>query len=127
MKVCYVAGPYRSKAGPHDFYGTLQNIRAAEAVAIDLWRMGIAALCPHKNTACFDGAVEGDEIWLEGALEMMKRCDIVVMTPGWRESSGARKEYEVAEERGIPIYEYDRDYWLLKALAQRGRRGVIAG
>lgn len=102
MKVAYVAGPYRSKDGP---YGILQNIRAAEEVAGELWRLGFAAICPHKNTAMFDGAAP-DSVWLEGDIEIMRRCDFVVMVPGWRQSAGAAFENEIAKKRGMPVYEW---------------------
>jgi hypothetical protein len=101
MKVAYVAGKYRAPT----VRGIVENIRAAEAVAIELWRMGFAVVCPHLNTACFDGAAP-DEVWLKGDLEILSRCDLVVMVPGWEQSSGACGERDFAEEHDLPVY-----YW----------------
>lgn len=103
MKLAYVAGPYRAACE----WRVTQNIREAEAVALELWRMGYAVICPHKNTAYFGGA-EGllDQTWLDGDLEMIARCDLVVGTPRWRESLGARAEVEFAARRGIKFYEW---------------------
>lgn len=102
MKLAYVAGPYRAST-PH---GLVINIRRAEAVALELWKQGYAVICPHKNTALFDGEAP-DEVWLEGDLEMMRRCDLVVFIPRWWASKGALAEYEEAKDRGIPCYYWD--------------------
>ncbi len=98
MKVVYIAGPYRS----HTVNGIVNNIRAAEAVAIKYWQMGYAVICPHKNTALFDGVCD-DNIWLDGDLEILKRCDTIVMMTGWSNSSGANAEHALAIELGIEI------------------------
>ena len=97
--VAYVAGPYRSKEGPN---GILKNIMAARDIAIQLWRMGYAVVCPHANTFLMDGAAP-DDVWLEGDLEILRRCDMVVMTPNWKESSGATAEKNEAEANNIPV------------------------
>jgi hypothetical protein len=115
--LAYIAGPYRS-ATPS---GIVANIRAAEAVAIELWRMGFAVLTPHLNTALMDGLCP-DEVWLKGDLVMLGRCDLLVLVPGWERSSGARAERTHAVLHGIPVYEWasaeDR-----AALVELGKRG----
>ncbi len=102
MQLAYVAGPYRADSES----GVIANIRRAEAVAIMLWQMGYAVLCPHKNTALFGGLCP-DDVWLKGDLVMMERCDLVVLVPGWQESSGTRAEVERARELGIPVREWE--------------------
>lgn len=98
MKVAYIAGPYRGKT----HYEIEQNIRAAEAVAIKYWKLGYAVICPHKNTAHFDGLAT-DDIWLEGDLELLRRSDVIVMMPNWAFSDGARTEYSEAMDFGKEI------------------------
>lgn len=93
MKVAYIAGPYRAKNG----VTVLENIRAAEQVAIKYWRLGFAVITPHLNTAFFDGLAP-DNVWLEADLEFLRRCDVVVMMKTWKYSSGAVKEHELALE-----------------------------
>lgn len=98
MKVAYISGPYRGKTENE----VVANIKAAEVVAIKYWRLGYAVICPHKNTALFDG-ICSEDVFLEGDIEIMKRCDVVVMMKEWRNSSGARKELEIATRNGLAI------------------------
>lgn len=102
MKLIYVAGPYTAPT----HYQVTQNIRAAEEVAVELWRRGFAVICPHKNTAMLDGAVEDGEKWLQGGLEMLRRCDAVVVVEGWEGSEGTKREIEEARALGMRVY-----YW----------------
>lgn len=94
----YVAGPFR---GP-DHYAIHKNILAAEDISWHVWAMGGVALCPHLNTQHFQGSLP-DDIWLEGDIIMLKRCDVVLMMPRWRDSSGATEEHRVAIEAKIPV------------------------
>lgn len=103
MDIAYVGGPYRANS----IHAIGCNIRAAEAVAVELWRMGWAVICPHLNSAFLDGAVP-DEAFLAGDLEIMTRCDALVLIEGWRDSQGARAERDHAYRLGIPVY-----YWHL--------------
>lgn len=99
MKLIYVAGPFR---GPNS-WEIEQNIRRAESLALEVWRLGAAALCPHTNTRFFQGAAD-DKVWLEGDLEMLRRCDALILTPDWIKSSGARAEVAEANRLEIPVF-----------------------
>ena len=98
MKVAYISGPYSARA----ISGVVKNIRAAERVAVRWWHHGYAVLCPHLNTALLDGELGYDQI-LEGDLEFVRRADVIVMLPGWRNSIGATREHTLAEELGKKI------------------------
>lgn len=113
MRVVYVAGPYRAATE----YGVLQNIQQAEKLALRVWLAGAACICPHKNTAFFGGMAH-DDVWLEGDKEIVKRCDAVVCTDGWRESKGASGEVALANELNIPVFERFED---LKAWLTQGQ------
>lgn len=99
MKVGYVAGPFRGAS----HWDIAENIRNAERLALAVWKLGAACICPHANTAHFQNAAP-DEVWLQGDLEMLARCDFVLMTPDWQRSTGARAEYDFAKDKGIPIF-----------------------
>jgi len=105
IRLVYVAGPYRSTSE----WQVLQNIRHAEELALRVWRSGAACICPHKNTAIFGGAAD-DEVWLQGALVMLLRCDAVICNDNWKASLGARAEVEVAKSHGIPVFETFEDF-----------------
>lgn len=100
MKVAYIAGPFRSKTP----WGVELNIRMAEMVAASYWRKGFAVITPHANSRFFTGIVP-DETFLEGDLEILKRCDLLVLAPGWEQSEGAKAERELALALRIPIEE----------------------
>ena len=44
-----------------------------------------------------------DSFWLEATLELLRRCDLVVMMENWEESTGARGEHDEAIRRGIRV------------------------
>lgn len=119
MKLAYVAGRYRADT----VRGIVENIRAAEAVALELWRLGFAVICPHKNTSMFDGAAP-DSVWLQGDLVMLGRCDLVVMVPGWESSKGACAERERAEMLEINVRYWPQDADLLAEIAGKRAEAV---
>jgi hypothetical protein len=111
VKTVYVAGPFRSKKDEHgqiNQWNQNQNIQNAARIALQLWKYGFAVICPHLNTAPFQGALP-DAVWLRGDLELLLGCAYIVMTPDWRDSQGARAEFDFASERGIRRFEWDDD------------------
>lgn len=99
MKVVYVAGPFRGV----NAWEIENNVRLAENLALEVWKLGAAAICPHTNTRFFHGAAP-DEVWLEGDLAILAKCDAIVMTHTWRRSKGATAEYHYAIKHGIPVF-----------------------
>lgn len=115
-KLVYVAGPFRGKS----HFAVAENVRNAERASLRVWSLacavpGLAAICPHSNTAHFQDALP-DRVWLEGDLSMLYVCDAVYLTEDWERSSGAREEVKQAKLRGIPvftdIYELGKHYGL---------------
>lgn len=100
MKIIFLSGPYR---GEHA-WKIRQNINRAEELAWQVWALGAACLCPHLNTANFQGSLE-DKVWLEGDLAMLRKCDAVMLTRDWRRSAGASAEREEALRLGLPVFE----------------------
>lgn len=99
-RVIYVAGPYNA-AGRAE---VLDNIMRARDYARKLWAMGWVVLCPHANSGLMDGEAIPDSAFVEGSLELMLRCDAVLMIPGWENSKGARAELEAAIYQGMDVY-----------------------
>ena len=99
MKLAYVAGPYRGRT--HN--DVAQNIAAAREVAAHLWSLGYAVICPHLNSAFMSG-VAPEEVFMNGGLAMLRRCDLVVLVEGWQASQGTAREIEEARSCGLPIF-----------------------
>jgi len=101
MPVVYVAGPFRGT----NAWEIERNIRRAEALAFEVWMLGgVACICPHTNTRFFDGTAP-NATWLDGDIEMMRRCDAVIFTPDWERSAGARAERVFCDEHGIRCFD----------------------
>lgn len=99
MKVVYIAGPYRSKTE----YGVHEHIRDAERSAVEVWRAGAVALCPHKNSGYLSGVV-AEDVFLQGDLELLRRCDAVLLIGAWWTSEGTLAEKRTAERLGLPVF-----------------------
>lgn len=101
IPVVYVAGPYRA----HTRERVELNIAAAKHVGALAIAKGWMPLIPHANTAGFEHLTQADDdFFLRGTLELMRRCDAVVLCPGWVASIGTRKEIEIAKSIGTPVY-----------------------
>lgn len=102
MKKIYIAGKYRDQRG--EWYVRM-NIREAESAAVQIWKFGGAAFCPHKNTAGLGGVLNiPDEVWLQGDLEFLAVCDALYALPNYVTSNGARAEIAFALEHGIKVF-----------------------
>jgi hypothetical protein len=51
----------------------------------------------------------------------MRRCDLVVVVPGWETSGGTLKEIAEAERLGIPVFYWLRDEDVLCAFGDPAR------
>ena len=109
MKVVYVAGPFRGKS----HWDIAENIRTAERLALQVWKSGMVAICPHLNTAHFQDELP-DMTWLNGDLELLLRSDAMILTENWKQSAGAEAERNFAFDHKIPVFTsiLDLQVWL---------------
>ena len=98
----YTAGPYSQTAGA----GTVEeNIQRAKDIAVELWNRGYTVLCPHLNTAGFETLTTlSNKDFVDRDLEMVERCDAIVMLPGWESSLGAVRELECARSNDLVVW-----------------------
>lgn len=113
MRLIYIAGPFRGKTS----WDVEKHIRHAEDLAYEVARLGAMPLCPHTNTRFFDGTMT-EQFWLDGTLELMSRCDAVVLTDDWHFSAGARAEVQKAHALNLPVFENidALRVWLMKGI-----------
>ncbi len=96
--VIYIAGPYRGASA----WRIYRNTHRAECVANLVWEAGHYALCPHANTAHASEHVT-DAQYIDGTMELMRRCDAVLVLPNSDKSEGTRGEIQEAINIGIPV------------------------
>jgi hypothetical protein len=107
----YVGGKYRGKTVFH----VIWNILKARKVSMWLWRHQISNICPHTNSALIDYGMDKvpDDFILPAYLDILKRCDAMVLVSGWSDSVGTLAEIELATKMNIPIY-YDPEHLYYK-------------
>jgi len=98
MRLIYIAGAFRAPTP----WQIEQNIRRAEEASLKIWKLGDVPVCPHTMTRFFQGECP-DEIYLKGTLEMLSRCDAILMLKGWEKSSGSIQELELAKSLELEV------------------------
>ena len=99
MHLLYIAAPYRATT-----INKLQhNIYEASKMAQYYWHQGFAVICPHMNSANFDGLIS-DKVFLSATMLMLSKCSHIAIHPTWTESSGSIEEYEYAIKHELTIH-----------------------
>ncbi len=113
MDVVYLVSPYRGTSN-NVLTAWIQrqiNIYNARKAAKALWKKGYYVFSPTINTANFDG-ITSDAQFLNFGLEMIKRCDTVVILNTDEKklecSSGCIGEIEFAGLLGKKIILYSQ-------------------
>lgn len=102
----YVAGPYRAA----NTWGVDRNIQRAREAGAVVAHLGHYPVIPHSNTAHFDGVAD-DQLFLEGTMKLLTKCDGAIFLEGWVSSTGSRAEWVRARQLGIPRFTCGRDLW----------------
>ena len=102
MKLLYIAGPYRAKTSAE----VVGNINFAWLVALEVVRTcpDVFPVVPHLNTQHMDGAAP-DQYFLDGTMELLKRCDAILAIGDYRKSAGTLAELEYAAKKGMPMFQ----------------------
>lgn len=99
MKLIYVAGKFRAKTE----WEIQCNVHTAEILGHQIAMLGFMPIIPHANTRFFHD-IKDDKFWLDGTLEILRRCDAVAMVHNWRDSEGATGERNEAINLKIPVF-----------------------
>lgn len=101
MKVVYVAGRFSAP----DQWRRARNVRAAETLAFAVAEVGAMPLNPLANTHNFFGTLSEENFWYPGTMELLRRCDAMIIVPGWEGSKGVAMEIEEAKKISMPVFE----------------------
>jgi hypothetical protein len=104
----YIAGAITPTGDGNHAIEFLENVRKGVRAAIYLIHEGFAPFCPMLDLQYFLSLpygwnIEVDKIY-QLSIEWMKACDAIFLLSGAEESKGWRKEKEIADQEGIPIY-----------------------
>jgi hypothetical protein len=111
MRLIYCAGPYSA----HTREAVEMNIRAMERLGVEVAKLGAMPVVPHSNTSAPEyETVQPYPFWIDGTLELMRRCDAVLLASDWKRSRGACGERDEARAIGMPVFETlaQLDAWL---------------
>jgi hypothetical protein len=109
VKAIYLAGPYRAPTA----WAIEKNVRLAEEWGLQVAELGLLPVIPHTMFRYYHGQAT-DQFWLAATLELLSRCDAILMLPGWSSSEGSRGEYALAGQLRMPVFE---DFGKLRAWA----------
>lgn len=112
MKVIYIAGPYRA-SGDRTVEHNVDRAALVAATVVSVSDARVSVLVPHLVGHGVDEAmaafpperVPGDAYWLAATLELLRRCDAVVLVWGWEASAGTAAEIAEARALGLPVFE----------------------
>jgi hypothetical protein len=100
MIKAYVAGPYSAETGNAVWW----NITRARTIAESLWKSGFSVFCPHLNSAHMEGLAPITSYY-DGDIEWLKCAELLVLLEGWEASPGTVKEFEVAADSNLIMWE----------------------
>jgi hypothetical protein len=99
MKVIYIAAPFSAETE----WERSENVQMARRHGLEVARLGAMPLLPTANTSLFWGQCNPG-FWYLGTLELLRRCDAIYLCPGWLNSRGCVREWELARKMGLPIF-----------------------
>jgi len=102
LPLIYIAGPFR---GPTP-YDVRRNVERARDAGLWVARQGGYPVIPHTMTSDFDKQLT-DEFWLDGTMELLRRCDAICMMENWAKSVGAQAERREAVRLELPVLYVD--------------------
>lgn len=110
MKRIYIAGPYSAD----NIMDVLKNIRQGQEAAAEVLICGHAVFCPfidYQLALTRHGSWISKEMFQANSMAWLEVSDAVLLTDGWRNSEGTRKEIARANELGIPVFETIPEQW----------------
>jgi hypothetical protein len=95
----YLSAPM---SAPDALQRTRNHLVALDASA-RLWEMEALHYCPHRNSPQVGTSDVPYERWIAMDLEVLRRCNYIVMVGQWNASLGCRRELAVAMHLGLRV------------------------
>ena len=106
----YVAGPITPKGyhSVHPVIDYLHNMKELIRWSLEVLKLGYDPFCPALDFMYFI-LLRDQECITEAMIKRYSKswlsvCDAVMLTPGWRKSTGTLAEIQLAENLGIPVF-----------------------
>lgn len=107
----YIAGPLTPKGlwNKNLAVDYLLNVRNMIEAGKSCLLNGLTPFVPAFDFNFFIALRNGEEITetliKKYSIDWLLVCDAVLLVPGWEESSGTLAEMEIANKKGIPVFE----------------------
>ena len=99
MKAIYISHPFSGDERVNTYKAQLIAAGLSEDYPNMLFVNPINAMRHLRNTEL------SYEVILGQCIELMKRCDAVIMVGNWRDSIGCNQEYQNAKAAGMTVYD----------------------
>lgn len=103
IRMVYVAGKFNGRTQLERREHVTEAVRCAAWLIHCLGDLGAYPVVPHGTGEHLYGIGE-EPLHYAGTLELMRRCDAVIMVPDWQKSKGAVAEFEEAKRLGLPVF-----------------------
>ncbi len=104
MRLLYIAGPWRGETHRE----VELNINTAHTVGKVAAKRGWFPVMSHIEAANLGhispDSLGDDNFYLQGAIELMLRCDAVLLCPGWEDTNEIPSLVDIAERASLPVY-----------------------
>jgi hypothetical protein len=91
----------------------LANVRNMIRAGLEVFFAGFVPFIPALDCQIFLALREGERITepmiKRYSKDWLEACEAMLLTEGWRKSTGTMAEIEFAKEKGIPIFESIQD------------------
>ncbi|HEW91205.1 MAG TPA: DUF4406 domain-containing protein [Thermotogaceae bacterium] len=99
MKLVFISGPYKADTN----WQIERNIRNAEIASLMVWKLGAVPICVHTMNRHFFGEIDEERV-INGCMDIIMRCDAILMLSGWEESAGSYMEYNFAMKNNVTVF-----------------------